>query len=82
MKSGRSTTAKGQAAACEESPEKAGDVWTRTAIDADSKLIVSYLVGDRDGEHALEFIGDMASRIVDRPQITTDGLAPYVSAID
>ncbi len=57
-------------------------MWTRTAIDADSKLIVSYLVGDRDGEHALEFIGDMASRIVDRPQITTDGLAPYVSAID
>src|SRR5262245_42821447 len=63
-------------------PEKAGDVWTCTAADADSKLIVSYLVGDRGGEHALEFIGDLASRLVDRPQITTDRLASYVSAID
>ena len=63
-------------------PEKAGDVWTWTAIDADSKLIVSYLNGDRDGETALAFIGDLAERIVDRPQITTDGLASYVSAID
>ncbi len=63
-------------------PEKAGDVWTWTAIDADSKLMISYLVGDRDGASALEFIGDMADRIVDRPQITTDGLASYVTAID
>lgn len=63
-------------------PEKAGDVWTWTAIDADSKLIVSYLVGDRDGEHALAFIQDMAERITDRPQITTDGLASYVTAIE
>jgi IS1 family transposase len=63
-------------------PEKAGDVWTWTAIDADSKMIVSYLTGDRDGAHALEFIADMAERITDRPQITTDGLASYVTAID
>jgi IS1 family transposase len=63
-------------------PEKAGDVWTWTAIDADSKMIVSYLVGDRDGAHALEFIGDLADRIIDRPQITTDGLQSYVVAID
>lgn len=63
-------------------PEKAGDTWTWTALDADSKLIVSYFVGNRDNEHALAFIGDMASRIVDRPQITTDGLASYVTAID
>lgn len=63
-------------------PDKAGSVWTWTAIDADAKLIVSYLVGDRDGEHALAFIGDMAERIADRPQITTDGLPSYVTAID
>ncbi len=63
-------------------PDKAGDVWTWTALDADSKLIVSYFVGNRDNEHALAFIGDLASRIVDRPQITTDGLASYVTAID
>jgi len=49
-------------------PKKAGDVWTWTPIDADSKLIVSYLVGDRDGAHALEFVGDLAERLVDRPQ--------------
>lgn len=65
-----------------KAPEKAGDVWTWTAVDADSKLIVSYFVGNRDGEHALEFITDLGSRIVDRPQITTDGLASYISAID
>jgi IS1 family transposase len=63
-------------------PAKAGDVWTWTALDSDSKLIVSYFVGDRDGEHALAFIGDLGSRLVDRPQITTDGLASYVTAID
>jgi IS1 family transposase len=63
-------------------PEKAGDVWTWTALDADSKLIVAYLVSKRDGEQALEFIGDLADRITDRPQITTDGLGSYISAID
>lgn len=63
-------------------PDKAGSTWTWTAIDADSKLIISYLVGDRDGQHALAFIQDMAERITDRPQITTDGLASYVTAID
>ncbi|HEX5278684.1 MAG TPA: IS1 family transposase [Micropepsaceae bacterium] len=65
-----------------KAPEKAGDVWTWTAVDADSKLIISYFVGNRDGEHALEFIGDLGSRLVDRPQITTDWLASYISAID
>jgi len=63
-------------------PDRAGSVWTWTAIDAESKLIISYLSGDRDGEHALAFIGDLAERITDRPQITTDGLASYVTAID
>jgi IS1 family transposase len=63
-------------------PENAGDVWTWTALDADSKLIVSYFVGNRDGEHALEFITDLGSRLVDRPQITTDGLKSYAEAID
>jgi transposase-like protein len=57
-------------------------VWTWTALDSDSKLILSYLVGDRDGEHAVEFIVDLADRIVDRPQITTDGLSSYIVAID
>lgn len=69
-------------ATAKAAPEKAGSVWTWTAIDADSKLMLSYLSGDRDGAHALEFIGDLAERLVDRPQITTDGLASYVTAID
>ena len=68
--------------AAKSAPEGAGDVWTWTALDSDSKLIVSYWVGDRDGEHALAFIGDLGSRLQDRPQITTDGLASYVTAID
>lgn len=69
-------------ATAKAAPDKAGSIWTWTAIDADSKLIISYLTGDRDGEHALAFIGDLAERLTDRPQITTDGLASYVTAID
>lgn len=69
-------------ATAKKAPDKAGDVWTWTALDADSKLIVSYLTGDRDGEHALEFISDLGSRLVDRPQITTDGLNSYIGAIE
>jgi IS1 family transposase len=70
-------------AAAKAAPPNAGSTWTWTAIEAQSKLIISYLVGgDRSGESAIAFIQDMASRIVDRPQITTDGLASYVMAID
>ena len=60
----------------------AGSVWTWTGIEAQSKLIISYLVGNRGSECALAFIQDLASRITDRPQITTDGLPSYVTAID
>ena len=50
-------------------PEGAGDAWTFTAIDADAKLIVSYLVsGERDGESALAFMDDLRDRLDDRPQ--------------
>ena len=60
------------------SPEKKaigwGDVWTWTAIDADTKLCVSYLVGGRDLGWAKEFMRDCASRIKNRVQITTDGI--------
>jgi IS1 family transposase len=69
-------------ATAKAAPAKAGSVWTWTAIEAQSKLMISWLVGDRDGQSALAFIGDMAGRIVDRPQITTDGLGSYVAAID
>ena len=59
-----------------------GDVWTWTAIDADTKLIVTYYVGDRGKGAAYEFMQDCAERIVGRPQITTDALRHYVNAIE
>ncbi len=64
-------------------PEGAGDVWTWTALDADSKLIVSYFVGDRSGESALILADDLRSRIAsERVQITTDGHGAYLRAIE
>ncbi|MEM8739554.1 MAG: IS1 family transposase [Planctomycetota bacterium] len=58
-----------------------GSVWTWTAIDSDSKLLISYLVGQRDGGYALQFAYDMADRIESRFQLTSDGLAAYLDAI-
>lgn len=63
-------------------PEGAGDTWTWTAIDADSKLIVSYLVGGRDGEYAMAFMDDVASRLASRVQMTTDGHRAYLEAVE
>lgn len=63
-------------------PEGAGDVWTWTALDADSKLIVSWMVGGRDGGVALEFMEDLGSRLSNRVQLTTDGHAAYLDAVD
>jgi IS1 family transposase len=59
-----------------------GDVWTWTAIDADTKLCVSYLVGGRDLGWAKEFMEDCASRIRNRVQITTDGHKAYLEAVE
>ena len=60
----------------------AGDVWTWTAIDADSKLIVSWIVGPRDGVTARIFVNDLANRLADRIQLTTDGLSVYLQAVE
>lgn len=59
-----------------------GDVWTWTAIDADSKLMVSYLVGQRGPKWANAFMQDVASRIDSRIQLTTDGLKMYAEAVE
>jgi len=59
-----------------------GDVWTWTAIDADSKLVPSWLVGSRDGETARAFVSDLAGRLAHRVQITTDGLSAYLQAVE
>jgi IS1 family transposase len=63
-------------------PEGAGDVWTWAAIDADSKLIVSYLVGGRDTEYAAEFMLDVKSRLSNYVQLSTDGHKPYMQAVE
>src|SRR2546427_5067416 len=54
-----------------ERPEGVGDVWTWTAIDADTKLIIGWLVGDRGAGSACEFMADVASRLANRIQLTT-----------
>jgi IS1 family transposase len=59
-----------------------GDVWTFIALDADTKLIPSYIVGKRDGYHAKAFMDDLAGRIVNRVQISSDALAAYEDAIE
>lgn len=63
-------------------PEGAGDVWTWTAIDADSKLIISYLVGERDVPCAHAFMQDLAGRLANRVQLTTDALRSYLDAVE
>jgi IS1 family transposase len=59
-----------------------GDVWTWTAIDADSKLCVTWLVGTRDSDTALEFMDDVAHRLMYRVQLTTDGHKAYLVAVE
>src|SRR5262245_33742194 len=59
-----------------------GDIWTWTALDADSKLLVSFLVAERSPFYCYEFMKDVASRLTSKVQLTTDGLAWYVDAVD
>ena len=59
-----------------------GDVWTWTAIDADSKLLISYLMGLRDAGYAFHFMQDVASRLSNRVQLTTDAHKPYLEAVE
>lgn len=58
-----------------------GDLWVFAAMDADSKLVISYLVGARDTENTYAFIGDLAQRVKNRIQLTTDGWAAYTGAV-
>lgn len=60
----------------------AGDVWTWTALDSDSKLIISWLVGGRDSEYALAFMDDVRDRLANRVQLTTDGHKAYLNAVE
>jgi IS1 family transposase len=60
----------------------AGDVWTWVALDADTKLAISYLVGRRDGEYAMALMDDLRERVTTRMQLTTDGHTPYLQAVE
>ena len=68
--------------AAKAAPATAGDVWTWTAICADTKLIVSWLLGSRDMDSALAFTHDLESRLKNRVQLTSDGHRPYLQAVD
>ncbi len=59
-----------------------GDAWTWVGIDADSKLVISWLVGNRDAQSANVFMRDVASRLRNRVQLTTDGFKPYLRAVE
>lgn len=69
-------------ATAKAAPEEAGDTWTWTAIDAESKLIVSWLVGGRDSEYAMAFMDDLAGRLANRVQLTSDGHKAYLEAVE
>jgi IS1 family transposase len=62
-------------------PIGSGDVWTWTAIDSDTKLILTWLVGDRDTSAATMFMADVKVRLTNRVQLTTDGHKAYLSAV-
>jgi IS1 family transposase len=68
-------------ATAKAAPEGAGDVWTWTAIDRDHKMILAFEVGDRSAHTAREFMFDLAARLANRVQLTTDGHGAYLKAV-
>jgi len=72
---------------CKEKAKKAGadghgDAWVWIAIDADSKLVVSFLLGGRDAFYAQQFMADVADRLATRVQLTSDGHGAYLEAVE
>jgi IS1 family transposase len=65
-----------------KAPLSAGDVWTWTATDADTKLLPSWFVGGRDSDAAMIFMDDLASRLANRVQLTSDGHKAYLEAVE
>ena len=64
-----------------KAPDQAGDLWTFVALDSDTKLVPSWMVGSRDPETARAFVNDLAPRISTRIQLTSDGFRPYLVAV-
>ncbi|MGH6890240.1 MAG: IS1 family transposase [Rhizomicrobium sp.] len=63
-------------------PQGAGDIWTWVGLDADTKLVASFFVGNRDSEAAMTFMDDLAPRLASRVQLTSDGHKPYLEAVE
>jgi IS1 family transposase len=68
--------------AAKKAPEGAGDVWLWVATDADTKLVPSWYVGGRDSDSAIVIMDDLASRLANRVQLTTDGHKAYLEAVE
>ncbi len=66
----------------QEQGPNVGDIWTWTAIDAETKLVPSWLVGGRDAGYATEFLQDLAGRLANRVQLTSDGHKVYLTAVE
>ena len=65
-----------------DNPASVGDFWTWVALDAETKLVPTYLVGKRDAATAHEFVTDLASRLNNRVQLSSDGLRLYIEAVE
>jgi IS1 family transposase len=72
---------KGNVPNAKTAPDGAGNVWTFTALDADSKLMVSWMVGDRNDVTAFHLLSDLKGRLTDRIQLTTDGFPAYLGSV-
>ena len=68
--------------AAKTAPVEAGDTWTWTALDADTKLLVTWLVGGRDSDYAIAFMDDLRDRLANRVQLTSDGHKAYLEAVE
>src|SRR5437762_1138017 len=69
-------------ASAKAAPAGAGDVWTWTALDSDTKLILTWAVGGRDASYALALMDDLRGRLANRVQLTTDGHKAYLQAVE
>jgi IS1 family transposase len=69
-------------ATAKAAPEGAGDIWTWVGLDADTKLVASFFVGGRDSDAAIIFMDDLASRLANRVQLTSDGHRAYLEAVE
>jgi len=74
--------AKANVPTAKAAPEGAGDAWTWTAIDADTKLVAAWMIGPRDSGTAYDFMQDVAGRLAGRVQLTTDGLKAHLEATE